>query len=87
MSDPLGLSPMQRWQSDRNERMEAFVQKWGDRILMADDGTWYVQDGEMIVTVDLPPWPDDDPVRPANLAQARRIARGADGAAGAPAKL
>jgi hypothetical protein len=73
MTDPLGLSAQQRWQSDRTEALEAFVAKYGERIQLATDGMWYVRDGDRMLMVDLPPWPKDDPVRPATLAEAYRV--------------
>ncbi len=62
-SDPLGLSPEQRAQSNQAVIIERFVRRYGDRIKLAADGTWYVEDGDLIRTIPrgaLPLWPSDD---------------------------
>jgi hypothetical protein len=60
-SDPLGLSPGQRAQSNQNVILDRFVKRYGDRIKLAVDGTWYVEDCSEIITVPLPAFPIEHP--------------------------
>lgn len=79
-SDPLGLSSGQRAQSNQNVIFDRFIKRYGDRIKLAADGTWYVEDDGEVITVPLPAFPIEHSGEGAGMTLAECVAIAKSGA-------